>query len=93
MIKKEIFIGFIVGIAANLVGMFIYISAFSKYGLTTTLEISYEEGYLGSIISLGAILNFLPFFVFLRKNKPYRSRGVLIASIFAALVIIITKII
>ncbi|MGO3706620.1 MAG: hypothetical protein ACTJGD_02505 [Mesonia hippocampi] len=93
MIKKEIFIGFIVGIVANLIGMFIYIAAFSKYGFTTTLEISYEEGYLGSIISLGAILNFLPFFVFLKKNKPYRSRGVLIASIFAALVIIITKII
>ena len=91
MIKKEIFIGFSIGIFSNVIGMLIYIILFSEISVWDTLEESAQNGFLGTLITAGAILNFLPFFVFLKKEKPYRARGVLMASIFAALVIAILK--
>ncbi len=91
MIKKEIFIGLLVGLFANLAGIYLYIMAFSPDSLEETLQNAMREDFIGSLIALGAILNFLPFFVFLKKNQPYRSRGVLIATLIAAIAIVIFK--
>lgn len=91
MIKKEILIGFLTGILSNIIGMLIYIVLFSEISIWDTLEESVQNGFIGTLITAGAILNFLPFFIFLNKQKPYRARGVLMASIFAALVIAIIK--
>ncbi|MCY2688631.1 hypothetical protein [Salinimicrobium sp. TH3] len=91
MIKKEIFIGFLTGIAANLTGMLIYILIFSDLPVWETLQESWRGGFIGTLITAGAILNFLPFFYFLKKEKIYRARGVLMASILAAVVIAIIK--
>lgn len=91
MIKKEIFLGIAIGLLANIVGIYLYVSIFSPQAFEETIQKARIEGFLGSIIALGAILNFLPFFVFLKKNKPYRSRGVLIATLIAAVTIAILK--
>ena len=91
MIKKEILIGFLTGIGTNLVGMLLYILIFSELSIWETLQESLNSGFIGTLITAGAILNFLPFFVFLKKEKTYRARGVLMASIFAALAIAILK--
>lgn len=91
MIKKEILIGFLAGLGANLVGMLIYVLLFSDLPVLETLEESMRGGFIGTLITAGAILNFLPFFYFLKKEKTYRARGVLMASILAALVIAIIK--
>lgn len=91
MIKKEILIGFFTGIASNLIGMLIYILIFSEISVKDTLVESAQGDFLGTLITAGAILNFLPFFIFLKREKTYRARGVLMASIFAALVIAIIK--
>ena len=91
MIKKEIALGFLIGIIANLAGMFLYISLIMQKDFEKVLGQASEEGVLGSIIALGAILNFLPFFVFIKKKQDYRARGVLMATILSALVILMTK--
>ncbi|MFD0977662.1 hypothetical protein [Salinimicrobium gaetbulicola] len=91
MIKKEIFTGFITGLLSNIIGMLIYILLFSELGIRDTIKESAETGFLGTLITAGAILNFLPFFVFLKKEQTYRARGVLMASILAALIIAILK--
>lgn len=93
MIKKEILIGFLTGIAANLIGMLLYILIFSDLSISETLKESVKGDFIGTLITAGAILNFLPFFVFLKKEKTYRARGVLMASILAALIIAIIKLI
>ena len=92
MIKKEIFIGFFIGITCNIVGMLIYILIFSELSIADTISESIQGDFMGTLITAGAILNFLPFFVFLKKEKTYRARGVLMASILAALVIAVLKI-
>lgn len=91
MIKQHIFIGFLTGIAANIGGVFLYILIFSTTGIDETLDDAIANGYIGKIIALGAILNFLPFFLFLRKKEIYRARGVLLASIIAAIAIFVSK--
>ncbi len=89
--KKEILIGFVVGIIANLAGSYLYIYFFSKYSLETTIKVATKEDLLGNIIALGAILNLLAFFVFLKKGQLYRARGVVLATVAAALGILIAK--
>ncbi|NJW53138.1 hypothetical protein [Salinimicrobium oceani] len=91
MIRKEILIGFLTGIGTNLLGMLIYILIFSELPVLATLQESLKGDFMGTLITAGAILNFLPFFVFLKKERIYRARGVLMASILAALVIAIIK--
>jgi len=89
--KKEILIGFIVGIIANISGSYLYIYFFSDIDLENTLKLSQEQGITGSLIALGAVFNLLVFFVFLKKKQYYRARGVVLATVIAALIILITK--
>jgi len=85
MIKKEIIIGFIVGIIANAIGLFFATIIFSKgEDITIVLKTASAEGFLGKLITLGALLNLLTFFVFIKKKQDYRARGVLLATVFIA---------
>lgn len=88
---KEVLIGLAVGLVANLAGIYLYIFFFSDYDLETTLKGAVENDFLGSLIALGAILNLLSFFVFLKRKQFYRARGVLLATLIAALAILISK--
>ena len=88
---KEILIGFIIGLAANMAGTYLYIFFFSKLSLESTLQAALENDFLGSLIALGAILNLIVFFILLKKNQYYRARGVVLATVIAALVILFSK--
>ncbi|MGM0634784.1 MAG: hypothetical protein ACQESK_01870 [Bacteroidota bacterium] len=90
-IKKEISIGIAIGIIANLIGMFLYVAIFTDYAFERALETAVKFNVLGKIIALGAAINFLPFFWFLKKNLVYRARGVFIATIAAAVLTLILK--
>ncbi len=92
MIKTHIAIGFLTGLAANVMGIFLYILLFSETGVEITLRDAMRNDYLGTIIALGAALNFVPFFIFLKKDLLYHARGVLLATILVAVIIAITKI-
>ncbi|MDY8136819.1 hypothetical protein [Aquimarina sp. 2201CG5-10] len=96
MIKKEIIIGLIAGILANTIGFIICVFVFSALSSQVssfqgTIDASLENGSFGSIIALGAIFNLGLFFLFLKQNKPYRARGVLLATLIAAACIAISK--
>lgn len=91
MIRRNILIGFLTGLSANVAGILLYILLFSNQGLDDTLRDAQVNDYLGKVIALGAALNFLPFFVFLKKNLIYHARGVLLATVITAVVIAITK--
>ncbi|WP_339699234.1 hypothetical protein [uncultured Marixanthomonas sp.] len=88
---KEILIGFLIGLVANAAGSYLYIYFFSKETLEKTIQYAIEQDVLGNIIALGAILNLCAFFIFLKKNKVYRARGVVLATVLAALIILISK--
>jgi len=89
--KKEILIGFLIGIVANLAGSYLYIYFFSNYSLENTIKLSLKEDIFGSLIALGAILNLIVFFIFLKKKQYYRARGVVLATVLAAILVLISK--
>ena len=90
--KKEIITGFLVGIIANVFGTLLYILLFSDLGIQETFIAAEEQGYLGSLVALGAILNLIAFFGFLRIRRDQRAKGVLVATLLAALVILYYKV-
>lgn len=92
MHKKELIIGFVVGIIANIVGTLLYILLFSDFGIKDTFIAAIEQGHIGSLLALGAILNLIAFFLFLRIRRDNRAKGVLIATILTALVIMYYKV-
>lgn len=89
--KKEILIGIITGIAANVLGVILYILALSDEGIDATLQQSMAEGYFGKIVTLGAVLNLAAFFIFIKKKQDYRARGVLLATVFIGIAVLVRK--
>ena len=90
MNKKGIFQGLVVGLIANIIGLVTAAIVLSKFsgrsdGIFTVLETAQSENFLGKLISLGAILNLLSFFYFIRKRQDSRAAGVLIVTILIAI--------
>ncbi|MBP2832585.1 hypothetical protein J8281_10355 [Aquimarina sp. U1-2] len=96
MIKKEMGIGLVAGLFANSIGftlcVFIFSALSDQYlGFSTTVKASIANDSFGSLIVLGAIPNLVLFFLFLKKEQVYRARGVLLATLIAAICIAISK--
>ena len=89
--KKEILIGFFIAIIATLIGFYIYVEFVSQYSFNETLKILNEQKLYGKIIGLAAIPNLFVFFVFLKKKQDYRARGVILASLLLAFVVLIIQ--
>ena len=90
--KKELLIGFAVGIIANIIGTLLYLLLFTAFGIVETFEAAVQQGHVGSLLALGAILNLIAFFAFLKIRRDQRAKGVLIATILTAMVILYYKV-
>ena len=85
MVKKEVLIGLLVGLFANAIGLFLSATFLGKgENFIMVLKSASAEGFLGKLISLGAVLNLIAFFIFIKKKQDYRARGVLLATIIVA---------
>lgn len=91
-IQKETLIGFFVGVIANTLGTLLYIILFSDLGIVETYNAAVKQEHIGSLLALGAVLNLIAFFGFLRLKRDYRARGVMIATVLTALVILYYKV-
>ncbi|MEO8934885.1 MAG: hypothetical protein ABI295_11320 [Xanthomarina sp.] len=92
--KKEVLIGILVGFVANSIGLYfatLYFGNGKSFG--HVIRWASAEGMLGKLISLGAILNLIAFFVFIKKKQDYRARGVLLVTIVVAVSTFVSKII
>ena len=90
--KKDIFTGVFVGLVANGIGL-ILIALLLGQGddFIAVIIAAAKEGFLGKLISLGAILNLVAFFTFIKKRQDYRARGVLLITIFIAVFTFVFK--
>ncbi len=90
--KKDIFIGMFVGLIANAIGLFLTATFLGKGDdFTTVIKAAAAEGFLGKLISLGAVLNLIAFFIFIKKRQDYRARGVLLITVFIAVFTFVFK--
>ena len=92
MIKKEVFIGIVVGLIANAIGLFLAATLLGNGdSFEQVIRAAQREGFIGKLISLGAVLNLIAFFIFIKKKQDYRARGVLLATILVAIFTFIIK--
>ncbi|MEP5255688.1 MAG: hypothetical protein ABJQ39_11565 [Winogradskyella arenosi] len=90
--KKEILIGFLIGVVASVFGFIFGIQIFgnsSDWGLV--VERSINQGFFTKLMSIGAALNLGVFFLFLKKNKDQRAKGVLISTILMLIITMAIK--
>lgn len=92
MIRKDVIIGLLVGLIANCLGLFLAATILGNGDdFVTVIKAASAEGFLGKLISLGAILNLVAFFIFTKKRQDYRARGVLLMTVFVAVFTFIFK--
>lgn len=86
--KKEIWIGFMVGLISNTLGVMactLMVATLKDQGFYSTFLFYWESQNLWMLLTLGALPNLAAFFGFLRINREYRARGVLLATFFTAI--------
>ena len=89
--KKEILIGFVLGLLATACGFYIYVEFVSPYSFEETLKILKEGSLYGKVLGLAAIPNLFVFFIFLKKKQDIRARGVLLACFVIAFLILLSQ--
>ena len=85
MNKKDILIGFIIGIFTALLGSYLFITFFTTFDLSSGIETIKHYGYLGKIITLGTLLDLAVFLILLKRDKELMARGVVLAVIVLAI--------
>lgn len=91
IITKDIVIGVLVSLFATIAGCYLYIEYFSKFSFAETLQMISDGDLYGKILSIAAIPNLFVFFVYIKKKQDNRAKGVLMMTIFIALVTLILK--
>ena len=92
MNKKHILIGVFSGFLANITGTVLtVIILFQEINISEIIKIindSISDKFITKLISLGAIINLIVFFIFLKYDFEERARGVLIATFIIAILTI-----
>ena len=92
MNKKEILLGTLSGFLANTVGtIFSVIILFQEINISNILKFvsnSISDNFITKLISLGAVMNLMVFFVFLKYDFEEKAQGVLFATFIIAILTI-----
>ncbi len=86
MNKIDLLIGVIIAVIASAIGSYLFIEFFTNYSFIEGVRIMKFQGKLGKIITLGAILNIVAFFILLRFNKEIMARGVILGTIILTII-------
>jgi hypothetical protein len=86
MNKKDLLLGFLIGIATTLLGSYIFITFFTEFKFIAGIQIMKSQGNLGKLITLGSILTLIAFGILLKMNKEMIARGVVLAVIALAII-------
>jgi len=87
--KKEVLFGLLSGFLANLLGLIItVIVLFQNIDFLKIISDSISENLITKLISLGAIVNLIVFFIYLKYDYEERARGVLLATFIIAILTI-----
>tara|TARA_B100000900_G_scaffold257194_1_gene219209 strand:- start:1279 stop:1563 length:285 start_codon:yes stop_codon:yes gene_type:complete len=87
--KKEVLIGIFSGFFANFIGIIlIALILFQDFDVVKIVSNSIYENNFTKLLSLGAIMNLLVFFIFLKLNFLERARGVVITTFIIAVLTI-----
>ena len=86
MKKIDLLFGVIIGFITTFVGMFFFLKFFTETGFVDGIQGMKSRGFLGKIITLGAVLNIIAFFILLKFDKELMARGVVLATILLTII-------
>ncbi len=86
MNKRDLLIGFLIGIASTFVGSYLFIVLMTDYDFNSGVQIIKSQGNLGKIITLGCILTLAAFGIALRFNRELMAKGMVLAVLTIAIV-------
>lgn len=86
MRKIDLFIGMLIGFISTFIGVYIFFEFFTDYHFAEGIQGMRMQGYLGKVITLGAIANLISFFILLKINKELMARGVVLATIILTVI-------
>ena len=93
MRNKEQLIGAIIGLVLTFIGMTLFTLYFSESDLISSIQLLYDQNKLGSLISLGALLNLPAFFVLIRRRDYQIAYGLVTVLILLVVVVAILKVV
>lgn len=86
MNKIDLLIGVVIGFITTFLGIYIFLEFFTDFGFAIGINGLKARGILGKVITLGAILNIIAFFILLKFNKELMARGVVLATILLTII-------
>ncbi|MFM9987869.1 hypothetical protein [Flavobacterium sp.] len=86
MKKTDLLIGALIGFVATFLGTYVFFTFCTEYSFLEGVKGMKSQGFLGKVITLGAILNLVAFFILLKMNKELMARGVVFATILLAII-------
>lgn len=86
MKRTDLLIGTLIGFVTTGIGMFIFLKFFTDAGFIEGFLGMKSRGFLGKIITLGAVLNIIAFFILLKLDKELMARGVVFATILLTVI-------
>lgn len=86
MNKIDLLIGVLIAIIASAIGSYLFIEFFTNYSFIDGVRVMKFQEKLGKIITLGAILNIVAFFILLQFNKEIMARGVILGTIILTII-------
>lgn len=86
MNKRDLLIGFLIGIVSTFVGSYLFIVLMTDYDFNSGVQIIKSQGNLGKIITLGCILTLAAFGIALRFNRELMAKGMVLAVLTIAIV-------
>jgi hypothetical protein len=89
MQKKDFFIGILLGLVGGFIGCFIALKIYTDLNFIDGFKMMQQGGLIGKVITLGAILNLILFFVLLKLNKDLIARGVIFAMFFLTILTLV----
>ncbi len=89
MAKKDLIIGFVIGIVAACIGAGLFLLLFTDIRGIEGLHFIRQQHLSGKVITLGAIANLICFFVLLKFHKEEMARGVVLATVFLAILTVL----
>lgn len=86
MKKTDLLLGALIGFIATFLGTYIFFTFCTEYSFLEGVKGMKSQGFLGKVITLGAIMNLIVFFILLKMNKELMARGVVLATILLAII-------
>ena len=78
---KDIILGVLLGLLVTLIGCVLFLGIFTSVDFSSAYQFLKTNGYLGKIVTLGALFNVGIVFLLYKKNKDQIAKGVIL-SIF-----------